>query len=420
MDKSENSVINYEKQNRWNEQKELACFEVEYKAKNRKAELKEHREKLFWAYGPLGLFAIYAVMAIIWMILVSTEVLDVEAMSEGQVYGMLAVVVAPAVIGVVINLISIIIFIMDACHNPKLSTGKKVLWSLFLSLLNWIAFPVYFHKHILYQNLEFEKENLRRSLEGEEQLEVQSLEEPAPRQTFYSRTPIKRVEEKIEERISIADVHSNMYDMYDETYVSEEVRKYIGILKKYIKTFGSKEGLQWIQEHENTVAFRDILLLDEFRDGFRDEMSSVSRWNREILDCLLALVYRMDEEIPDTKEIGDLIALFEAKREMQLRKTLRHIKIMGGISLFFSLMTGAPEPVMLLVVALPPTMASVLFLMNRRPIWGVICTVFFFANRSDFSKGTLLSAAIIIAITLYFAYVTYMSFLDREATKGLK
>ena len=60
--------------------------------------------------------------------------------------------------GTVINTISIIIFIIDASQNPKFSTGKKVLWSLLLCGLSWFVFPVYFHKHILYKNLEFEKE----------------------------------------------------------------------------------------------------------------------------------------------------------------------------------------------------------------------------------------------------------------------
>lgn len=418
MSTNGNNAYGKERQNNWNVQRELARFEMEYKSKNRKAALKEHRGKLFWAYAPLGVFAIYVVMATIMMIGIYAEWLNVNAMSDGQIYGMLAVVVAPAVIGTVINVISIIIFIVDACQNPKFSTGKKVLWSLLISLLNWFVFPVYFHKHILYKNLEFEKENFRRTLEGKETLEAQTLENVTPRTAYYSRTPLKRATVKMEERISVVDVHSNMYYEYDKEYISQEVRKYIDILMRYLKAFGSKEGIQWIREHGDTAAFRDVLLLDEFRVGFRDELASVSRLNRKILDCLIELIYRMDAEIPGTKEISALITLFETERELQIKRTLRHIKIMSWVSLFFSLLTGAPETVMLLVVALPPTVASILFLLHKHPIWGVICTVFFFANRCDFSKGTLLSTVIIIAITLYFAYVTLLSFQDRKATKN--
>ena len=237
------------------------------------------------------------------------------------------------------------------------------------------------------------------------------------RPTYYSRTPIKSEPVIVEEKISVADVHSNLYDGYYKEYISDKVNKYIDILKRCLKAPGSKEEMQWLQEHGNTVAFKDILLLDEFYVRFKDEMASVSRWNRNALDYMIGLVHQMDEEIPGTKEISALIGLFETKRELQIKKTLKHIKIMGWVSLFFSLLTGAPEAVMLLVIALPPTVASILFLLNKRPIWGVICTVFFFSNRSDFAKGTLLSTVIIIAITIYFVYVTYLSFLDRKATK---
>ncbi len=407
-----------ERQKNWHVQRELARFEMRYITQNRKTALKENRAKLFWAYGPLGLFAIYAVMAIIMVIGIYAEWLNVNAMSDGQIYGMIAVVVAPAVIGTVINVISIIIFIMDASQNPRFSKGKKVLWTLLLLGLNWFAFPVYFHKHILYKNLEFEKENFQQILEGKVPPEAQTPENPAPRTAYYSRTPIKRASVKMEERISVADVHSNIYGDCDKAYVSEQVKKYIDILATCLKSFGSKKNLAILQEHRNTAAFKDILLLDEFRVRFRDEMASVSRWNRNVLDCLIELVRHMNEEIPGTKEIGALITLFETERELQVKRTLKHIKIMSFVSLFFSLLTGAPEPIMLLVTALPPTVASILFLLHKRPIWGVICTVFFFANRSDFSKGTLLSTVIIIAITLYFAYVTYLSFLDRKVTKN--
>lgn len=387
------NAVGRNKQNNWNVQRELARFEVEYKVKKRDEELKEHRRELFWAYTPFVIFTICLLaMAIVC-------ITNWDTLGEPPIMFVVLGIAVIEVIGVIINTISMIYFIKNACQNPKFSKGKKVLWTLIILGLNWFAFPVYFHKHILYKNLEFEKENFRRILEGKEPLKVQE--------------PIKA-----EERISIADVHSNIYDGYDKAYVSEQVKKYIDILVMCLKSFGSKKNLVILQEHGNTDAFKDVLLLDEFRVRLRNEMDAISRCNRNILDYMICLVHQMDEDIPGTKEIGALITLFETERELQIKKTLKHIRIMSLVSLFFSLLTGAPEAVMLLVIALPPTVASILFLLNKRPIWGVICTVFFFANRSDFSKGTLLSTVIIIAITIYFAYVTYLSFLDRKATRN--
>lgn len=69
-----------ESHNNWNVQRELARFEMEYKAKNRAAALKEHRGQLFWAYGPLVLFAICFLV----MVIMAFANIDTLAMDNGQ------------------------------------------------------------------------------------------------------------------------------------------------------------------------------------------------------------------------------------------------------------------------------------------------------------------------------------------------
>ena len=165
------SAYGRERKNNWNVQKELARFEMEYKAKHRKAALKEHRRELFLAYGPLGLFAIWFVMAIIMVFLNAYAHANIETFASDERKVVLfaffsRIMIFPMIIASVINIISMIIFIIDACKNPNFGTGKKVLWSLLLFNLNWIIFPLYFHEYILYDRLEEEKENYKCVLEG--------------------------------------------------------------------------------------------------------------------------------------------------------------------------------------------------------------------------------------------------------------
>lgn len=166
-----NNTYGKEGQSNWNVQKELARFEMEYKAKHRAAALKEHRRELFLAYGPLGLFAIWFVMAIIMVFLNTYAHANIETFASDERKVVLfaffsRIMIFPMIIASVINIISMIIFIIDACKNPKFGTGKKVLWSLLLFNLNWIIFPLYFHEYILYDKLEEEKENYKCVLEG--------------------------------------------------------------------------------------------------------------------------------------------------------------------------------------------------------------------------------------------------------------
>lgn len=99
----------------------------------------------------------------------------------------------------------------------------------------------------------------------------------------------------------------------------------------------------------------------------------------------------------------------------------RQIIIMGIISIFFSLLTGAPNIQMLLIICLIPLVSSILFIITKHPVFGIICTAFFFLNRiATFTRGTLLSTIIILGITAYFVYVDYLSIRDRKQRKADK
>ena len=95
----------------------------------------------------------------------------------------------------------------------------------------------------------------------------------------------------------------------------------------------------------------------------------------------------------------------------QYYKSNRDIIIMGILSIFFSLMTGAPNLLALLFIGFVPLVCSILFLIIKHPALGIICTAFFFLNRIAVftGKGTLPAIIIIVALTGYFAYTTYLS-----------
>ena len=110
------------------------------------------------------------------------------------------------------------------------------------------------------------------------------------------------------------------------------------------------------------------------------------------------------------------------EREKQHFRSDKHIIIMGILSLFFALFTAAPSVASLFFISGVPTVCSILFLVKKYPAFGAICTLFFFLNRiATFTKGTLLSTVFILALTGYFAYVTYLSNRDwklRKANRG--
>lgn len=94
-------------------------------------------------------------------------------------------------------------------------------------------------------------------------------------------------------------------------------------------------------------------------------------------------------------------------------KSNKHIIIMSILSIFFSLLTGAPSVYALLIISLLPLVCSILFLIKKNPVFGIVCTIFFFLNRiATFTRGTLLATIIILAITAYFVYVNYLSIQD--------
>ena len=163
------STYGKERQNNWNVQRELARFEMEYKAKHRVAALKEHRVQLFWAYAPLVLLVIYILLMIIMMF----ANIDTLAMDNRQFVLFYMLVLSPGVMCLVTNAISTVMFVVKVCKNPNFGTGKKVLWSIALVDLNLCIFPVYFHKYILYDKLEREKEKYKCVLEGKEPIEAE-------------------------------------------------------------------------------------------------------------------------------------------------------------------------------------------------------------------------------------------------------
>lgn len=89
--------------------------------------------------------------------------------------------------------------------------------------------------------------------------------------------------------------------------------------------------------------------------------------------------------------------------------TQKHMRIMGILSLIFSLTTAAPIE-LIFILGIVPLICSIIFLIKKHPVPGIICTVFFFMNRIEtFTEGTALSTIIILGITAYFIYVNYLS-----------
>lgn len=155
-----------ERQVKWELQKRLADFAVEYKKQNRKKELKEHKKLLFWAYAPATLIIIYIIAMIPALVLASGF--------DWKFYLMIFLAITSGIAAVVINLVSTIRFMMYACDNPKIVVLHKVIWVIAFFYFNIFIFPLYFHEHILYQDLDAEKEKLLCAWEesGEEMVRV--------------------------------------------------------------------------------------------------------------------------------------------------------------------------------------------------------------------------------------------------------
>ncbi len=95
-----------------------------------------------------------------------------------------------------------------------------------------------------------------------------------------------------------------------------------------------------------------------------------------------------------------------------------HILIMGILSIFFSLLTAGPNALTVLFIGGIPFIFSILFLVTKHPAFGAICTLFYFFNRVDtFPEGTLLGIVLILGVTGYFAYATYLSYKDWNLRK---
>lgn len=91
---------------------------------------------------------------------------------------------------------------------------------------------------------------------------------------------------------------------------------------------------------------------------------------------------------------------------------------MGVLSILFSLLTAAPNALAVLFVGGVPLVFSILFLIMKHPVFGAVCTLCFFINRIEtFTEGTLLSTVVILVLTGYFAYTTYMSNKDWKQRK---
>ena len=104
--------------------------------------------------------------------------------------------------------------------------------------------------------------------------------------------------------------------------------------------------------------------------------------------------------------------------EKQYYKSNKHIIIMGILGIFFSLLTAAPNALAVLFVGGVPLVCNILFMVIKHPLFGAVCTLFFFFNRIEtFTEGTLLSTVFILALTGYFAYTTYLSNRDWKLRK---
>ena len=118
------------------------------------------------------------------------------------------------------------------------------------------------------------------------------------------------------------------------------------------------------------------------------------------------------------REANDMTRMKLNNSEKQVYKSNKHIIITGALSIFFSLMTAAPNVLALLLVGGVPFIFSILFLIIKHPLFGAVCTLCFFLNRIEtFTKGTLLSTVMILALTGYFAYATYLSDKDWKLRK---
>jgi len=149
--------MNGRKMSNWELQKELANFAVEYKRQNRKKELKENRKMLFWAYGPgvaMVLFIVIMILTLVW-----------ASNGNWMFYPMVILLMVSVIAVSAMMVIATILFMKYACDNLRLRVSQQIVWVVAFYFFNLFIFPLYFHEHILYKNLDDEKERFMRAWE---------------------------------------------------------------------------------------------------------------------------------------------------------------------------------------------------------------------------------------------------------------
>ncbi len=96
------------------------------------------------------------------------------------------------------------------------------------------------------------------------------------------------------------------------------------------------------------------------------------------------------------------------------------IYVMGGIGVLFALGSILPfQPLAFLMLCAAPLVFSILFMITKNPIFGLLYTILFIANRSNlFTGGFLLIPMIItLGMILFFADVVYRSYVRWKEVK---
>lgn len=151
----------------------------------------------------------------------------------------------------------------------------------------------------MFMESDIKKKRIVRQHKG---IEEEIREELEKREAEEQKPEKEQIPEYIIE-LATADVHA---------LKAEDIKKYVILLKNQLLKRKGKENLKELEYLFDTIQFRTVLDLEEFRICLRDEMMNVSKWNQTVIKFLLNKIQQIMREDAG-QNLDELMRYLESK-----------------------------------------------------------------------------------------------------------
>lgn len=141
--------------------------------------------------------------------------------------------------------------------------------------------------------------------------------------------------EKLESEEPLPEYITKLGDADIHELKTEDIKKYVEVLKEQLTRKKGKENLNEIEYLFDTIQFRTVLYMDEFRIMLRNETKYISKWNQDVLQLLLKKIRRLmnEESGQGLKELYFYLEEHIDKKEEQ-KYLFAMLAIIAGVFLF--------------------------------------------------------------------------------------